>query len=196
MASNDDASLIEETHKERNEAIFDYYSDLQECYSEVEESETMKRRKSRSAACEAMSAVADGVEIDPVDDSACLSVPHSLISSPFLLSSARTHQIVLPDPIDDVVCLGLLLQAVSSSTSRSWTTASSLPSLFWKIGKIWVSSTRFKFAFSGPIRNGPEEEEFDLMVYAPDLVKIIETSVHTFQLFLKMEVTCFLICFN
>ncbi|TQD91646.1 hypothetical protein C1H46_022829 [Malus baccata] len=63
MAPNDDASLIEETHKERNEAIFDYYSDLQECYSEVEESETMKRINLRSAAYAAMSTVADGVEI-------------------------------------------------------------------------------------------------------------------------------------
>ncbi|KAM1862406.1 hypothetical protein ACFX14_002879 [Malus domestica] len=63
MAPNDDASLIEGTYKERNDAIFDYYSNLQECYSEVEESETMKRRKSRSAACAVMSAVADGVEI-------------------------------------------------------------------------------------------------------------------------------------
>ncbi|CAN6539638.1 unnamed protein product [Malus baccata var. baccata] len=66
-ASNDDASLIEETHKERNKAMLEYYSDLQECYSEVEESETMKRRKSRSAACAvvvtaAVSAEADGVE--------------------------------------------------------------------------------------------------------------------------------------
>ncbi|TQD85057.1 hypothetical protein C1H46_029341 [Malus baccata] len=109
MAPNDDASLIEETHKERNEAIFDYYSDLQECYSEVEESETMKWRNLRNAAYAAMSTVADGVEIDPVDDAACLSVPHSLISSPSLLSPARTHQTALPDPVDDAVCLGLLL---------------------------------------------------------------------------------------
>ncbi|KAM2962266.1 hypothetical protein FF2_020365 [Malus domestica] len=195
MALNDDASLIEGTYKERNEAIFDYYFDLQECYSEVEESETMKRRKSRSAACVAMSAVADGVEIDPVDDAACLSVPHSIISSPSILSSARTKLSYQIRSMTQSV-LGCCYELSRPLRSYPGPTASSLPFLFWKIGRIWVSSTRFDFAFSGPIRNGLEEEEFDLMVYAPDLVKIIETSIHTFQLFLKMEVTCFLICFN
>ncbi|KAM1608298.1 hypothetical protein EV1_020283 [Malus domestica] len=195
MALNDDASLIEGTHKERNEAIFDYYFHLQECYSEVEESETMKRRKSRSAACVVMSAVADGVEIDPVDDAACLSVPHSIISSPSLLSSARTKPSYQIRSMTQSV-LGCCYELSRPLRPYPGPTASSLPFLFWKIGRIWVSSTRFDFAFSGPIRNGLEEEEFDLMIYAPDLVKIIETSIHTFQLFLKMEVTCFLICFN
>ncbi|PQM37776.1 protein ALP1-like [Prunus yedoensis var. nudiflora] len=57
-ASNDDASFIEEKHKTRTKAMLDYYSDFQDCYSEVEESETMKRKRSRSAACAAAAAVA------------------------------------------------------------------------------------------------------------------------------------------
>ncbi|KAM1274798.1 hypothetical protein ACFX2I_024618 [Malus domestica] len=39
----------------------------------------------------------------------------------------------------------------------------------------------------GPIQKGKEEEESDSSVHAPDLIKIIETSILTFQLFLKMD---------
>ncbi|KAM2585167.1 hypothetical protein TB2_046068 [Malus domestica] len=38
----------------------------------------------------------------------------------------------------------------------------------------------------GPIQKG-NEEELDSVVHAPDLIKIIETSILTFQLFLKMD---------
>ncbi|KAM1017409.1 hypothetical protein ACFX13_047730 [Malus domestica] len=162
MAPNDDASLIEGTHKERNEAIFDYYYDLQECYSEVEESETMKRRKSRSAACAAMLAVADRVKIDPVDDAACLSVPYSLISSPSILSSARTHQTVLPDSVDDAVYLGLLLRAISSSTSRSWTHRffSALPSHLLPFFFLFPFDFPFLFPFYFHLERDPNFSGF------------------------------------
>ncbi|KAM1075078.1 hypothetical protein ACFX1X_020252 [Malus domestica] len=237
MAPNDDASLIEETHKERNEAIFDYYSDLQECYSEVEESETMKRRKLRSVACAAMSTVADGVEIGKSgvksghhrrlwvkdrskawwDECNQPDFPKSEFKLSYQIRSmtqpvcpSLTPSFLLPpfsplhEPTKPPYQIRSMMQSILGCCYElshplrpdPGPNSSSLPSLFWKIGRIWVSSTRFEFAFSGPIRNGPEEEEFDLMVYAPDLVKIIETSIHTFQLFLKMEVTCFLICFN
>ncbi|KAM1012865.1 hypothetical protein ACFX13_043644 [Malus domestica] len=67
-ASNDDASFIQEKHTERTKAMLDCYSNFQECSSEVEESETMKRRKSRSAAVSAavvtaaVSTEADGAD--------------------------------------------------------------------------------------------------------------------------------------
>ncbi|BFG23995.1 hypothetical protein CerSpe_102690 [Prunus speciosa] len=38
-----------------------------------------------------------------------------------------------------------------------------------------------------PVKKGTEEEESDYMVHAPDLIKIIETSILTFQLFVKMD---------
>lgn len=40
---------------------------------------------------------------------------------------------------------------------------------------------------SGPIHKGKDEEEADSMILAPDLIKIIETSILTFLLFLKMD---------
>ncbi|KAK9923967.1 hypothetical protein M0R45_032360 [Rubus argutus] len=39
----------------------------------------------------------------------------------------------------------------------------------------------------GPIHKGKEEEESDYMILAPDLIKIIETSILTFLLFLKKD---------
>nr|XP_011467524.1 PREDICTED: uncharacterized protein LOC101310719 isoform X1 [Fragaria vesca subsp. vesca]XP_011467525.1 PREDICTED: uncharacterized protein LOC101310719 isoform X1 [Fragaria vesca subsp. vesca] len=39
----------------------------------------------------------------------------------------------------------------------------------------------------GPIHKGKDEEEADSMILAPDLIKIIETSILTFLLFLKMD---------
>ncbi|KAM2016650.1 hypothetical protein ACFX16_047039 [Malus domestica] len=197
----------------------------------------MKQRKSRSAACAAMSAITNGVEIGKprvksghhrrlwvkdmskawwdecnqpdfsksefkpsyqiqlMTQPVCPSLTPSFLLPPFspLHEPAKpSYQIRLMTQS----VLGCCYELSRPLRPNPGPTASSLPSLFWKIGRIWVSSTRFEFAFYGPIRNGPEEEEFDLMVYAPDLVKIIETSIHTFQLFLKMEVTCFLICFN
>ena len=43
------------------------------------------------------------------------------------------------------------------------------------------------FDCSGPIHKGKEEEESDSMILAPELIKIIETSILTFLLFLKMD---------
>lgn len=63
-ASNDDASFVEEKHNHKTKAMLDYYSDLQGYYSDVEESETVKRKKSRNAASAAAvaAAAADGSE--------------------------------------------------------------------------------------------------------------------------------------
>ncbi|KAM5566090.1 protein ALP1-like [Rosa sericea] len=61
-ASNDDKSFAEEKQKQttKTKAMVEYYSDLQGYYSDVEESETVKRKKSRNAATAAVAAAAAG----------------------------------------------------------------------------------------------------------------------------------------
>ncbi|PRQ27997.1 putative harbinger transposase-derived nuclease domain-containing protein [Rosa chinensis] len=59
-ASNDDKSFAEEKQKQttKTKAMVEHYSDLQGYYSDVEESETVNRKKSRNAATAAVAAAA------------------------------------------------------------------------------------------------------------------------------------------
>ncbi|KAH7523840.1 protein ALP1-like [Ziziphus jujuba] len=62
-ASNDDKLSLDENHKKKTRAMFDYYSNFQYCNSEVEESERLKRKKSRAmSSAVAVAAASDGLE--------------------------------------------------------------------------------------------------------------------------------------
>lgn len=52
---------------------------------------------------------------------------------------------------------------------------------------IVLLSNLVQLSVSGSDKKEPEKEESDLMVLAPDLIKIVESSILTFQLFMKMD---------
>ena len=63
-ASENDKSFLEENHKKKTKAMFDYYSDFQDLNSQVEESQRIKRKKSRviAGSVAATAAAADELE--------------------------------------------------------------------------------------------------------------------------------------